>query len=218
MKVVLVIPAYNEDKRVGVFLKSLPNEFEKVVIDDGSSDQTSASALNYTPYVLRHSVNLGKGAALKTGCEFAFNKLLADYVILMDADGQHAVEDLEFFIKALIDKPDLIHGVRQLSQNMPRIKRLSNKFASHLFQLLYGFYFPDIPSGYKAFSQKGYSKIKWQSKDYRVELEIAVKSVKARVKMKFVPISTIYHDCDKGFQFLDSLSQIWSLIKWRFIL
>src|SRR3990172_1702337 len=101
MKISIVIPAYNEEKRIGPVLSEIEKMgLEVFVVDDGSSDNTSKISEKYTKNVLRHKINLGKGAALKTGCEAAFD-LGADAVVVMDSDGQHKASDLPKFIKTL---------------------------------------------------------------------------------------------------------------------
>jgi len=79
-----------------------------LVVDDGSKDKTSFIAKNSGAFVLRHIVNLGKGAALKTGCEFAI-KNNAEKIIALDADGQHDPKEIPNFVKAL-DKADVVFG------------------------------------------------------------------------------------------------------------
>jgi glycosyltransferase involved in cell wall biosynthesis len=86
----IIIPGYNEEKYLKkVFDKVRKHTANIIFVDDGSSDKTSAIAKKYTRHVLRHMTNLGKGAALKTGCEYAFKKIKADRVIFLDSDDQH---------------------------------------------------------------------------------------------------------------------------------
>jgi hypothetical protein len=98
---------------------------------------------------------------------------------------------------------------------MPLIKIIGNRFASVLVLALFGSYVPDIPSGYKALTKRGYNQVKWSSPDYRVELEIAVRVAKKHLPFSVVPIKTIYSDYQRGFQFLDALQMIGYTLWWR---
>ena len=94
-KLWLVIPAFNEGKRLETVLSKIKNSgYDNIiVVDDGSKDNTLAYAQKFTPHALRHVVNRGAGAATKTGLEYA-KQQNAEVVITLDADGQHAVEDI----------------------------------------------------------------------------------------------------------------------------
>src|SRR3989344_6529999 len=101
MKIAIVIPAYNEEDKIGETLKSLAKtNLPKIVVDDGSNDRTYSEAKKRADYVLQHRVNLGKGSAMKTGGEFAFSNGF-EAIIYFDADGQHSSEDLDKFIEKL---------------------------------------------------------------------------------------------------------------------
>lgn len=215
-KMITIVPAYNEEKYIQVFLKKLVKFTDQiVVIDDGSTDDTYAIAKKYTPHVLRHEINLGKGAALKTGCIYAFGHLKAKATIFIDSDDQHDPKQLPDFFQALQDGNQLVFGVRSFSANMPKIKQYGNKFASLMIKALFGSYIPDIPSGYKAMTRKAYKKVAWQSSDYGVELEIAAKTAKLKLPFAVIPIDTIYHDYDRGMTALDALKITGKLIAWR---
>src|SRR3989304_7305763 len=115
MKIFVIIPAFNEESRIGKVLAGVrKKKLPIVVVDDGSKDETYQVAKKITPYALRHPINLGKGAALKTGCLAAF-KLGAEAVILMDSDGQHDANDLPKFVKAL-RRCDVVFGVRNFGK------------------------------------------------------------------------------------------------------
>jgi glycosyltransferase involved in cell wall biosynthesis len=211
-----LVPAHNEATYLPKVLKKLQKITENIIIiDDGSNDQTSQVAKRFTSHVLMHETNLGKGAALKTGCEYAFYKLKAHAVIFLDADDQHDPKEIPLFIKALKEK-DVIFGVRSMGVNMPLLRYLWNKMISVMVNILFGMYIPDIPSGYKAMTKKGYKQVNWNSRGYEVEAEIAVHAALHSVRFGTVPIETIYHDEDKGMTFLDGLRIAFSLVRWRF--
>lgn len=215
MKIFVVIPGYNEEKYLHTVLQNCVKETKNIIyVDDGSTDRSAQIASSHTPHVLVHKANLGKGAALKTGAVYAFDHLNADAIVFMDADNQHDPKELPKFFKAL-EKRDAVFGVRRMEANMPLSRFLGNKFASVALNVLFGSYIPDIPSGYKALTRKGYTKIPWKSKGYEVETEIAAFIAKHKVRFAIVEIESIYHDLDKGMTFLDSLSICKHLLQWR---
>ena len=215
MKIVIVVPAYNESRYLGRFLDCLLVITSKViVVDDGSVDKTCEIARDRGVVCLQHMVNLGKGAALKTGCDYAFKKLGADAVIIMDGDDQHVVGDIARFEKALKDGAQVVLGVRQMDAKMPLMRILGNKSMSILINLLFGSYIADIPSGFKAMTKAAYKTLRWHSSGYEVETEIAVRIAKSKLAYAEVPISTVYHDKDYGFNMLDAARILLKLPYW----
>ncbi|PIS18065.1 hypothetical protein COT54_01300 [Candidatus Collierbacteria bacterium CG09_land_8_20_14_0_10_46_12] len=215
MKIAIVIPAYNESRYIGKFLdKLLVATKQVVVIDDGSSDKTCEIAKSRGVECLQHMVNLGKGATLKTGCDYAFKKMGTDAVIIMDGDDQHVVDDIKLFEKALRGGAQVVLGVRQMDAKMPLMRILGNKSMSILINLLFGHYIADIPSGFKAFTKRAYHELHWHSSGYDVETEIAVRIAKSKLSYTEVPISTVYHDKEYGFNMLDATKVLLKLPYW----
>ena len=217
LKIYVVITAYNEAKYLASFLQKLRTQTPNfIVVDDGSADETAKIAQKFTKHLLVHPVNLGKGAAMKTGADYAFKILQADVVIFMDGDDQHDPLDLAKFDNFfMLQKQGLAFGVRAFDQNMPLYRIFGNRFASVLINLLFGQYLSDIPSGFKAMSRAVYQKLRWQSSDYGVELEIACKTAKYKIPFTEIPIKTIYHDLDRGMSMIDAFKMIYKIILWR---
>ncbi len=215
MKIYVIVPAYNESRYLARFLAKLTKLTHNiVVIDDGSRDDTTSIAKDYGVTTLTHMTNLGKGAALKTGCEYAFTKLGADAVIIMDGDDQHDPADLPKFKTTLKNGAEIVLGVRALDSNMPLSRLLGNKLMSVLVNVLFGRYIADIPSGFKAMTKKAYRQLQWYSSGYEVEAELAVRIAKSKLKYVEVPISTIYHDKEYGFNLLDAFRIIIRIPYW----
>lgn len=215
MKIWVVVPSYNESRYIGRFLSRLLVITKNViVVDDGSSDHTCEIARSHGVTCLSHEINLGKGSALKTGCEYAFKKLGADAIVIMDSDDQHDPVDLKLFVTTLKKGADIVLGVRQLDARMPIMRVLANKTMSILINLLFGHYLADIPSGFKAMTKKAYRELYWQSAGYEVETEIAVRIAKSKLAYVEIPISTVYHDKDYGFNFLDAIKILVKLPYW----
>lgn len=223
MKIAVVIPAYNESKRIKDVLSSLPKEIKgnsimPLVVDDGSKDITSEVAKSVSGVkVLRHRINLGKGAAAKTGCDAAC-KLGADIIVLMDADGQHSPKDLPRIIAPVITEnaPTLVIGARKANKDMPTTMRIGNWALAFTMNIFFGLKVKDSQSGYRAFSCSTYPKIRWASSNYAMETEMLILASKHNVVISEVEIATIYHDNYKGTTVIDGLRIFKILFKWRF--
>lgn len=111
----VVVPALNEGEVIGRCVAELRTVFPNVVVvDDGSRDATGDEALGSGAVVVRHPLNLGQGAAIQTGIQFALCRA-AGYVATFDADGQHAVEDLQCMLDVLVrEQLDIVLGSRFL--------------------------------------------------------------------------------------------------------
>lgn len=215
MKIAIVIPAYNEDGRIGQTLKSTSKcGLPVIVVDDGSKDDTYKLSLLKADFALRHKTNLGKGAAMKTGANFAFSKGF-DAIVYFDADGQHFVEDIGKFISKLKDGDDIVFGTRNYSYGVPLVRYLGNKFASIFVSVLFGIYVSDLICGYRALNKKAFRKVLWESTGYGVETEMVIRTANSRLKHSEVPVKTVYHDKVKGVTILDALGILVQVIRWR---
>lgn len=213
MKIFVVIPAFNEQKRIGKVLAEVSKKkFPFVVVDDGSKDRTFEVARRYTPYAIRHSINLGKGAALKTGCLAAF-KLGAEAVIIMDSDGQHKASDLPKFAKAL-NSYDAVFGERDF-RKIPLMRLMGNRMITTVVKILFGIKVRDILCGFKAFSKKAFEKIKWKSLGYSVESEIVAMTGKYKLSNCEVEVATVYYDKFKGLSIEQGLGILFEIIQFR---
>ena len=219
MNIFVLIPGYNEEQYLEEVLRQVLRITPNVIyVDDGSIDQSPHIAKRHAAHVLRHETNLGKGAALRTGCDYAFTKLGADAVVFLDADGQHNPRELKKFFGELKNGAELVFGVRKFSSTMPLMRLVGNRFASIALNILFGYYIPDIPSGYKALIRQRYDLLRWASNGYEVEAEIATKAAKHRLPFRIIEIDTIYHDTDKGMTALDGLHISQCMLKWRLTL
>jgi len=211
----VIIPAYNESKHIGNVISKVKKYANNiVVVDDGSTDKTYEIAKSEKVTVLKHIVNLGKGSALKTGCNYAI-KNKAKAVVVVDADGQHDPKELPRFIKALKGK-DIVFGYRKYTKTMPFIFRFGNSSLNIIIRILYGINLHDTQCGYRAFTAKAYKKIKWKSSDYSMESEMIANSGKADLKYDEVEIETIYSDRYKGTTVMDGLKIGINMLIWRF--
>ena len=190
MSLFIIIPAYNEARTISKIIDDVKRYSSNiVVVDDGSSDDTQKAAKDVT--VLKHLTNMGKGAAMKTGVEYAIKKN-AKQIVFIDADGQHEAKEIPHFLEALKDV-DVVFGYRELNKKMPLILKLGNWVINRSIKLLYNLELKDTQCGYRAFNTNVYNKIKWKALDYSVESEIIANTGKNKLKYKEIPIKTIYN-------------------------
>ena len=215
MKTTIVVPLYNENKHIDKVLKDI-EKFKKdiVVVDDGSRDNSGIVAKASGVTVLTHVINLGKGAAMKTGADFAFGNG-ADAVVFMDADGQHDPHDLELFIQKLESlKYDVIFGSRSLADKAPFVRFWGNKIASMVIDIFFGIKISDPICGYRAITKTAYKKMRWESSGYAIESEMLARVAQQKLRYIEIPVRTIYHDKDKGVTMLDAFGVFGNVIKW----
>ncbi|KKQ78888.1 MAG: Glycosyl transferase family 2, partial [Candidatus Daviesbacteria bacterium GW2011_GWA1_38_7] len=201
VKIVIAVPAFNESQVIFKVLKSLPRRLkgvsnvDVVVIDDGSLDQTLKEAQRADVNIVRHLLNRGLGAAIKTGFSWA-KKQNADIVVTFDADGQHDPRDISKLIQPIIlKKADVVIGSRFLNkQVIPSDRFLLNWFANFATFILYGVLSTDSQSGLRAFSKKTIDLIDFKADRMDFSSEILLEAKRHNLKVIEVPIKAIYTD------------------------
>jgi glycosyltransferase involved in cell wall biosynthesis len=215
----IVIPARNEARRLPAVLEGIRSMsglplLRVVVIDDGSTDQTSQVARQAGALVARHRINLGKGAALLTGVELAV-WTGAPWILCMDADGQHLASDIPLLLEPLAQGAELVCGYRRFSRSMPGTARFGNVLLSAAVARLFGFHIRDTQCGMRAFRADVVERIRWRATDYAVETEMLVAAARAHLRVAEVQISTVYHDRYKGTTALDGVKILAKMLQWR---
>ncbi|RLF91581.1 glycosyltransferase family 2 protein [Thermococci archaeon] len=209
-KITVVIPAYNEGKRIGSVLSKIPDFVDEViVVDDGSEDNTSEIARSFGVNVIRLERNSGKGAALREGIK----RTSGDIIVLMDADGQHNPKEIPKLLEPIVQgNADFVIGKRIVKKGKrPLIRKLSNWITSTLISLKVGERIEDSQSGFRAVKKEFIPKI--TSDRYEVETEILIKAKKLGARIVEVPISTRY-DVETGhFKLIDIVRFLQTLIK-----
>lgn len=180
---------------------------------DGSIDKTEEAAKKAGAIVLKHLVNLGKGASLKTGCDYAL-KNKADIIIAIDADAQHNPKEIQKFL-GNIKKYDIVLGYRKINKNMPLVLQFGNWFINKTIKFLYGIKIKDSQCGYRAFTAKAYKRLRWNASDYSMESEMIAKIGKHKLSYTEIPIETIYSDKYKGTTIFDGIKIVFNLFMWR---
>lgn len=209
-----VIAAYNEERNIDSVVKRAKSFVDSVVVvDDGSIDKTSQHAEKAGAIVLKHLVNLGKGAALKTGCDYAAKKN-AKLIVVLDADAQHNPDNIPRFLEKL-NNYSIVFSYRKLSSKMPFVLRFGNWFISNTVGILYGIRINDTQCGFRAFTTEAYKKIRWNASDYSMESEMIARAGKQNLKYVQIPIETIYSDKYKGTTILDGIKIVLNMIWWK---
>lgn len=210
-KILIVIPAFNEEKRLGKLLKrisSIVSLKDVLVVDDGSLDNTAIIAKRAGSRVLSQKTNQGKGIALRVGFDFAIQKGY-DAVITMDADGQHDPGEIPKFLKNFKKSGgDLIIGTREQNlSEMPFMRFLVNKTTSLVTSILAGIRVHDSQSGYRFIKKPLIKKIDLKTGRFQMETELIVKAARANFSIGEVPIKTIYFEKFKSHinPFVDTL-------------
>lgn len=212
-----IIPVNNEEKNLALVISKCNKYINNVVVvDDGSKDKSSEVAQNNGAIVLRHIVNLGKGAALKTGCDYIIKNIRnnAKILIFIDGDGQHDADMIPLFIEKLKDC-DIAIGVRKFNKKMPFIMRFGNNFINFIINLLFHVKINDSQSGYRAVWADKYKQIRWKAQDYSMESEMIANIGKHRLKYSQISIPTIYNDEYKGTTVIDGVRIVYNIIKWK---
>jgi glycosyltransferase involved in cell wall biosynthesis len=201
MKLVIIIPAYNEESTIGEVIQHVLDlnlqEIEKqiIVVDDGSSDQTGKFAWPKNVVVIRHLINRGLGGALGTGIEAALLGK-ADVIVTCDADKQHSPADIIRIIEPILNGgADVVIGSRMLETGgMPWTRRIANRLANLVTLILFGIRTTDSQSGLRAFSRAAAECIRIRANNYEVSSEICGEIKRHHLRFMEVPIKTIYTD------------------------
>lgn len=195
MRVICIIPSFNEEKTIKDVINGASQYCDNIiVVNDGSQDETNREAKNAGATVANHLINLGTGAALSTGLKIAKWKK-ADIVVTMDGDGQHDPNDIPTLLRPLIEEEaDIVLGSRFLGniKSMPFYKKIGNRFLSFITSMRCGKKITDSQCGFRAYSAKVFKSIIHNSVDYTWASELLVRVISSDYKCIEVPIKTIY--------------------------
>jgi glycosyltransferase involved in cell wall biosynthesis len=191
-KICILIPAYNAQWTLGSVLEKIgPLKLDTLVVDDGSSDETERVALEHGVQLLKHSLNLGKGAALRTGFQSILRK---DYqvVITLDADGQHDSADIPFLLGVFQNvKPDILIASRAAKfGQMTFLRRFWNRLGVKAVARLCHSDITDSQSGFRLIRREVLEKVDLTTSRFETELELLIKACKKGFRVLSVPINT----------------------------
>ena len=195
MRIVVTIPAYNEEKTIGAVIKRIYKVMKKcrysyniLVVDDGSEDNTAKAAKKSGAVVYSHPKNYGLAETFKTELKKAL-ELKADVIVHIDADDQYRPEEIPKLIKEIEGKNELVLGSRFKGkiESMPIVKRLGNMAFSRVVSGIADMKISDAQTGFRAFTREVAEKISIIS-DHTYTQEQVIKSIRGKFKVKEVPI------------------------------
>ena len=224
-RVCIVIPAYNEGSVIGDVVKNAMNElrktkydFEIVVVNDGSRDDTSNQARQAGAKVIDHILNSGAGSATATCLSYA-NQNGFDAAATMDADGQHLPGDVTRGFEVLeSSNADLLIGSRLIdSKGMSRVKVIGNKGLSFITFFLFGINSTDSQSGLRIFSRRSLQQLRWKTSGYEFCSEMLWRANQIGLKIDEFSIKAVYTEYSKakGQNNWNAVNIIKSLLKRR---
>jgi glycosyltransferase involved in cell wall biosynthesis len=192
--VAALLPAYRESAHIGEVVRQTRLHLQRVVVvDDASPDKTGEEAAQAGAQVLRHSVNQGKGAAIKTGLKHLLEEPFSHF-LLLDADGQHDPSEIPRFFAALRRSgAELIIGNRLSNpQGMPIVRRWTNQFMSWQISRLSRVKIPDSQCGFRLVSRPLASLLLTASDGFEFETEMILMATRRGHSLESVPVTTIY--------------------------
>ncbi len=210
-KLWVICAAYNEATTIGGVVAELRHAGHRVVVvDDGSLDRTQDVAAAVGAHVVAHPINLGQGAALQTGIDYALARG-ADVLVTFDADGQHRVSDIPRLLEALRrERADFALGSRFLGQttNLPTLRRWLLQAATLFTRLTTGLLLTDSHNGLRALTRRGAAAIRLRQNRMAHASEILVEIAQSGLRYVEVPVTIDYtaYSLAKGQRIGDSVT------------
>ena len=196
MKIIVGIPAFNEEKNIAVLIIQLKKIVDEIIVcNDGSTDLTSKIAEELGVTVINHEKNLGYGAAIRS--IFLKSKNLdGDILVTIDADGQHRIDDINKIINPIIDgKSDLVIGSRFLDESedeVPQYRKVGIKVITKITNTTMKKQLTDSQSGFRAYSRKVLNELNLSELGMGISTEILIKASTKNFRISEVPIKIIY--------------------------
>jgi glycosyltransferase involved in cell wall biosynthesis len=216
----IVITAFNEASVISDVVAGLRSpEYNVLIVDDASTDETAQRAEAAGARVLQHPINLGQGAALQTGISFALRRG-ADFIVTFDGDGQHRPDDVPALINALVTQQvDFALGSRFLGSalNLPPSRKLLLRAATWFTRLTTGLKLTDAHNGLRAMTRRGASALKLRQNRMAHASEILAQIARSGLGYVEVPVTIVYtqYSLQKGQRVSNSVSILIDLLAGR---
>lgn len=198
----VIIPVYNEAKVIDKTIADVGHEFSKIVcVCDGCKDNSAEVIRKTNALLVEHPINMGQGAALQTGIEYALLDPNINYFITFDADGQHSVKDALAMLKVIKkEKLDIVVGSRFLGEaiNMPKSKLILLKMAVTFTNIFSSIKLTDTHNGLRVFNRKFAEKINISMPGMAHASEIIDKIGRGNWQYKELPVTISYSDYSKN--------------------
>ena len=196
MKIIIGIPAFNEEKNIASIITKLMGISDTVIVcNDGSSDLTSEIAEKMGAIVINHEKNLGYGGAIRS-IFFKAKEMDGDVLVTFDADGQHRVEDIQNVIEPIINQEaDLVIGSRFLDESekeVPQYRKVGIKVITKITNASIKKQLTDSQSGFRAYSKQVINELNPSELGMGISTEILIKASSKNFKILEVPIKIIY--------------------------
>jgi glycosyltransferase involved in cell wall biosynthesis len=210
-KTAVVIAAYNEGAAIqAVTARLVPHYRWVIVVDDGSDDETGELARQSGAHVVRHPINLGQGAALQTGIDYAL-RVGASYIVTFDADGQHNPDEIGPMLQCLLEsESDIVLGSRFLGRavNMPRSKAFVLRLAILFTKVTTGLRLTDTHNGFRVMTAAAARRFRIRQNRMAHASEILDEIASKRLRYREFPVTVVYtpYSLAKGQRILNSVN------------
>jgi glycosyltransferase involved in cell wall biosynthesis len=210
--VYVIIPAYNEGKAIKEVLESVLKIFPNVVcVNDGSKDDTAEQIEQTKAVLVNHPINMGQGAALQTGIDYALQDPKAAYFITFDADGQHSLDDAQAMVKEIRKgKAEIILGSRFLgkAENISGLKKAILRMAVAFSNMTSGLRLTDAHNGLRVFNRHVASELQLRMPDFAHASEIIERIAEKKFTYKEVPVTILYteYSVSKGQSIINAVN------------
>ena len=196
MKIIVGIPAFNEEKNIARIITRLNKITDSIVVcNDGSTDLTSEIAEKMGAVVINHEKNLGYGGAIRS-IFLKSREMDGDVLVTFDADGQHRIEDIEHVLNPIINnQADLVIGSRFLDekdQEVPQYRKMGIKVITKITNASLKQKLTDSQSGFRAYSKKVLNELNPSELGMGISTEILIKASSKNFKISEVPIKILY--------------------------
>ena len=197
LKVVVGIPAFNEEKNIAKIIVKLQKVADAIIVcNDGSTDLTREISEKLGVEVINHSKNMGYGAGIRS-IFLKASEMDSDILVTFDADGQHRIQDIETVIKPIVkNNADIVIGSRFLkdenSENVPKYRKIGIKAITSITDSVTDLKLTDSQSGFRAYRKNVLKQIIPSDKGMGVSTEILIKASQKKFKVKEVPIKILY--------------------------
>ena len=196
MKIIIGIPAFNEEKNIASIITKLMNITDSIIVcNDGSSDLTSKIAEKMGAVVINHEKNLGYGGAIRS-IFLKAKELDGDILVTFDADGQHRIEDIENVTTPIINQEaELVIGSRFLDDSekeVPQYRKVGIKVITKITNASIKEKLTDSQSGFRAYSKKVVEELNPSELGMGISTEILIKASSKNFKIVEVPIKILY--------------------------
>jgi len=197
----VVVPAKNEANNLPAVVKgirSVSKDYEILIVDDGSTDETSGVAKKLGCTCIRLNRNRGKGYACRVGAKHAAN----EFIVFIDSDSQLNPGEIPKFVRAL-EQNDVVIGTRRMTV-LPWQRRMANSFSKKMIRVATGQRFSDVLCGFRAVRKSKFLTLGLEKNRYEFESELLIKSALKRFKIAQIPVYVSY-DVGSRMRFKESL-------------